>query len=412
MGATGLGLECQSRLDVLNQARARSDALFALLDPSVYLLRPIPLRHRVLFYLGHLEAFDFNHLVKAARPSESVEPAFDRLFERGIDPPAGSPPQDTEKDWPPLDEVAAYMKAARRAVDNTLDDAQPGIVDLIVEHRLMHVETLAYMLHELPGATKKPGTNAQHSSRRETPTPSRVDVPAGHATLGQMRGEAFGWDNEFDQHRVAVEPFAIDRYKVTNGEYLAYVESTGAEPPHFWRHLEDRWLWRGMFEEYPLPLASPVYVTQREATRYAAWKSGRLPTEAEFHRAAYGTPEGAERSYPWGEDPPTPLRTHADFAGFDPVDVDATPQGDSAFGAAQMVGNGWEWTSTPFAPFAGFTPDPNYPGYSADFFDGAHFVLKGGSPRTAAALLRRSFRNWFRPDYPYVYATFRCVVPR
>jgi formylglycine-generating enzyme required for sulfatase activity len=73
------------------------------------------------------------------------------------------------------------------------------------------------------------------------------------------------------------------------------------------------------------------------------------------------------------------------------------------------VGNGWEWTSTPFAPFNGFTPTPNYPGYSSNFFDGKHYVLKGGSQRTAARLLRRSFRNWFRPDYPYVYATFRCV---
>jgi formylglycine-generating enzyme required for sulfatase activity len=74
-----------------------------------------------------------------------------------------------------------------------------------------------------------------------------------------------------------------------------------------------------------------------------------------------------------------------------------------------MVGNGWEWTSTPFAPFEGFAAAPNYPGYSSDFFDGRHYVLKGGSPRTAAPLLRRSFRNWFRPDYPHVYATFRCV---
>jgi len=89
--------------------------------------------------------------------------------------------------------------------------------------------------------------------------------------------------------------------------------------------------------------------------------------------------------------------------------VHLTPAGDSAFGVAQMVGNGWEWTSTVFAPFAGFRQLPSYPGYSSNFFDGEHFVLKGGSPRTAARLLRRSFRNWFRPDYPHVYATFRLV---
>jgi formylglycine-generating enzyme required for sulfatase activity len=89
--------------------------------------------------------------------------------------------------------------------------------------------------------------------------------------------------------------------------------------------------------------------------------------------------------------------------------VNATPAGDSAFGLSQLVGNGWEWTSTVFGPFPGFRADANYPGYSANFFDGEHYVMKGASPRTAACFLRRSFRNWFRPDYPYVYATFRCV---
>jgi len=74
-----------------------------------------------------------------------------------------------------------------------------------------------------------------------------------------------------------------------------------------------------------------------------------------------------------------------------------------------LVGNGWEWTSTVFAPFDGFRAAPSYPGYSANFFDGEHYVIKGGSPRTAARLLRRSFRNWFRPEYPYVYGTFRCI---
>jgi formylglycine-generating enzyme required for sulfatase activity len=89
--------------------------------------------------------------------------------------------------------------------------------------------------------------------------------------------------------------------------------------------------------------------------------------------------------------------------------VDAHPAGASAFGVFDLLGNGWEWTSTPFGPLPGFQPFPFYPGYSADFFDGKHFVMKGGSPRTDACMLRRSFRNWFQPHYPYVYATFRCM---
>ena len=141
-----------------------------------------------------------------------------------------------------------------------------------------------------------------------------------------------------------------------------------------------------------------------------AWSGKRLPTEAEFHRAAYGTVHGEEeRSYPWGDDQPDSRRGNFGGNRWDPVPVTATPLGDSAFGISQLVGNGWEWTSTVFQPFPGFLPLSFYPGYSARFFDGEHYMLKGASSRTDARLLRRSFRNWFRPDYPYVYAGFRCV---
>jgi len=130
-------------------------------------------------------------------------------------------------------------------------------------------------------------------------------------------------------------------------------------------------------------------------------------TEAQFHRAAYGTTGEGEREYPWGDEPG--VRGNFDFRHWDPTAVTEDSGGRSAFGVAQLVGNGWEWTKTPFGPFPGFQPRPNYPGYSADFFDDSHFVLKGASPRTAKVLTRRSLRNWFRPEYPYLYATFRLV---
>jgi formylglycine-generating enzyme required for sulfatase activity len=241
-----------------------------------------------------------------------------------------------------------------------------------------------------------------------------VPIPDGTATLGQRRveeedSERFGWDNEFDGHSVRVPAFAIGRYKVTNARYLKFVEA-GAEPPQFWRRRGRAWYWRTLTGEIPLPPEWPVYVTHQEATAYAEWTGRTLPTEAQYHRAAYGTPEGHERLYPWGDQPPAP--SHGNFAGQgDPVGVASTPLGDSAFGVAQLVGNGWEWTSTAFAPFPGFQPHSCYPGYSAAFFDGDHFVLKGASPATPARFIRRSFRNWFRNRYPYVYASFRCVEP-
>jgi formylglycine-generating enzyme required for sulfatase activity len=151
-------------------------------------------------------------------------------------------------------------------------------------------------------------------------------------------------------------------------------------------------------------------VTWAEASAFARWRGARLPTEAEFHRAAFGTPHGPERRYPWGDAIDGSPQANFDFQRWDPAPIGSHPGGASPFGVHDLVGNGWEWTSTVFAPFDGFTPLPSYPEYSADFFDGGHFVMKGASPVTAAPLTRRGFRNWFRPRYPYVYATFRCVA--
>jgi ergothioneine biosynthesis protein EgtB len=257
-----------------------------------------------------------------------------------------------------------------------------------------------------------------------------IEVAAGQATLGlSPRDESdFGWDNEFEAQTVHVEAFSIDKYKITNRQYLQFMAAGGyANPafwteenwnwraaqyvrhPVFWRWNLDRWYWRTMFEEIPLPLDSPVYVSHAEANAYARWAGKSLPSEAQWHRAAYGAENNSERLFPWGNEAPNPNRGNFDFHNWDPTPVAAFPEGQSAFGVADLLGNGWEWTSSRFEPFSGFQPFSFYPGYSADFFDGKHYVMKGASPRTAACMLRRSFRNWFQPHYQYVYAGFRCV---
>lgn len=394
-----------SRLrSALSLARAQTDELFELVKPEAMYDRPIPDRHRLIFYLGHLEAFDWNQICRTALGLPSFHPSFDKLFAFGIDPDPGTAAEDKPQDWPRIGEVYEYVRGVRARVDEMLDRAQDDIVNVAVEHRLMHAETFAYLMHALP-SSKKRGVvpPPQHSFRTEANP--MIGIPPGSATLGQASG-SFGWDNEFPHHRVNVPGFWIAKYKVTNGEYLRFVEA-GGPAPYYWLRQGERWMWRGMFGEIPLPLDWPVYVTHDQASAYAAFAGKRLPSEEEFHRAAFGTAGTAEREFPWGDSAPDSRYGNFDFHRWDPVAVTAHPAGDSAFGISQLTGNGWEWTSTVFAPFDGFAPFAFYPGYSADFFDGKHFVLKGGSPRTAAALLRRSFRNWFRPNYPYVYATFR-----
>ena len=391
----------------LCEARRQTDLLFSLLTPSALYERPVPHRHRMIFYLGHLEAFDWNHIAVWALKEPRFHPAFDRLFEAGIDPDSSNLPTDSERDWPSREEVCAYSRRIRQRIDELLPNAPRDVVLMALEHRLMHAETLAYLLQNLPYESKK-YVSTDGAAGDAEPVSTPVEIPGGLATLGRDHEEGFGWDNEFEKQFVRVPAFCIDRYKVTNGEYLEFVKQ-GAKPPHFWALRNGEWFLRGMFELRPFSLDAPVYVTHEEATEYAAWKQKQLPTEPQFHRAAYASRDGLEHEYPWGDHEPAEGQGAFDFSEWEPVPVTATPACDSYYGASQMVGNGWEWTSTVFEPFPGFQPSANYPGYSQNFFDGHHYVLKGGSCRTAKRLLRRSFRNWFRPDYPYVYATFRLV---
>jgi gamma-glutamyl hercynylcysteine S-oxide synthase len=393
----------QERLD---SARQLTDSIFGLLTPEALYSRPIPERHRLIFYLGHLEAFDWNLICRKTLDVPSFSPHFDQLFEFGIDPPVGQAATDEPSDWPGVEEVKAYNRRVRERIDELLDQAPEQIIQVALEHRLMHAETLAYLLHNLP-YDQKASTAAPviHSTiRLENPM---IKIAPGMATLGQKRGE-FGWDNEFDEHQVNVPGFRIGKYKITNGQYLDFVRE-GAPAPHFWTLNGDGFIYRGMFRGMPLPLNAPVYVTHSEAAAYSRWAGKKLPIEEQFHRAAYETPGGSERPYPWGNGEPDASRGNFDFHNWDPVDVNANSAGDSASGVSQLVGNGWEWTATKFGPFPGFQPMPFYPGYSQNFFDEEHYVMKGGSPVTAPCMLRRSFRNWFRPNYPYVYASFRLV---
>jgi formylglycine-generating enzyme required for sulfatase activity len=379
----------------LHRARAQAAEPYDILKKASWYERPIPQRHRFIFYFGHLEAFDWNLICRDHLGLRSLHPSFDRLFAFGIDPPSGSAPGDAASDWPAIEEVELYRTRVRAAVDANMKAVPEQLMRVAIEHRLMHAETLAYMLHALPYDSKKPQADPPSPLPEERASPA-VKIPAGTAHLGRARGSGFGWDNEFDEHEVRLPAYEIDRYKVTNGDYLELVEQ-GVPAPHFWVKGVHGWGLRTMFREISLPLDWPVWVTHEEADRYARWRGKRLPTEAEYHRAAYGDRD------------PDPGRVHADFRSWNPVSVYADT-GRGPFETRQMVGNGWEWTSTIFAPFKGFVPFPFYPGYSADFFDGQHWVIKGGSPRTAGCLLRRSFRNWFRGEYPYVYAGFRCVA--
>ena len=428
----------------LSEARARTDELFDLVKPEALYDRPIPERHRIIFYLGHLEAFDWNLLRERVVDVNSFQSEFDRLFAFGIDPIDGGLPSDQSGDWPSVEKVRDYVARVRHALDQALGDrlsSEPNdsaasqensprlLLNVAIEHRLMHAETLTYMLHQLPLDRKiRPARPLELVVPSVAPT--MIEIPAGTAVLGLSRVDAnsFGWDNEYEMHTVDVPAFVIDRYMVTNRQYAEFMAAGGYDNrnlwsdkdwkwktetnvtgPVGWKRVRDEWYYRTMFDEIPLPPDWPVYVSHAEATAHARWVNKVLPTEAQWHRAAYGSPDESERPYPWGVEPPRAGFGNFDFQNWNPTPVGAFPAGQSAFGVTDMLGNGWEWTSSIFRSFPRFEPFPFYRGYSADFFDGQHYLMKGGSARTAACMLRRSFRNWFQPHYQYVYSGFRCV---
>jgi iron(II)-dependent oxidoreductase len=421
-------LDRDAAVDWYLRNRARSRGLFNLLSPDAYYTRPIPLRNPVVFYEGHLPAFSVIALIKRGLGRPGVDDRLETLFARGIDPEdeqAAAGTAGAGAVWPSREEVQAYARRADAAILDALRSCpldaigRPAMRRLeaiyaVLEHEQMHQETLMYMWHQLPYELKRAPDDYAVSHEGEPPAYAVATIPSGVATLGaDPLREPFWWDNESPQLEIEVPAFEIDVHAVTNRDFLSYVEA-GHPPPHFWARRRDAWVWRGMFAELPLPMSWPAWVTWEQADAYARWRGRRLPTEAEYHRAAFGDPSGRERSFPWGEEPPDAgvPRGNFDFASFDPGPTGASPAGASAWGVHDLVGNGWEWTSTVFAGFPGFEPMASYPEYSADFFDGQHYVMKGASPVTPRELVRRSFRNWFRPNYPYMFAKFRTVGPQ
>ena len=410
-------IDTRRAVEQYRRNRARTETLFDLIAPDAYYTRPIALRNPMVFYEGHIPAFSVIAFLRRGLGRPPVDARLEKLFERGIDPDSTEsavPRSGASTVWPSRDEVRAFARACDEAVLAAIPDmpTTPEAIEGLytaLEHEAMHQETLLYMWHRLPYELKRaPRSDVRRSTSvsgqrhdsdrtsdfgRRTSTAPSVRVPSGDAVLGADRDAVpFGWDNEFDRHTVHVDAFDVDVLPVTNAQYLEFVRQAGRGYPAFWIPKGDEIAWRGMFGEVPLPADWPVWVSQEDAAAYADWKGRRLMTEPEWHRVAEGAAPG-----------------HVDFAGYDPVPVGSRPETASIYGVHDLIGNGWEWTSTVFAPFAGFSPMRSYPEYTADFYDGMHYVMKGGSPATAIDLTRPSFRNWFRGNYPFVYAKFRTV---
>lgn len=314
----------------------------------------------------------------------------------------------------------AYCQTVRAAVLDALsawsDETDSGFpFAMVVSHENQHDETMLQALNLRCGDPLLAATGSLPAGRTDVAGTS-VLVPGGPFILGVDPGdEPFALDNERPAHLVDVPAFRIGRVPVTNAEWQSFIDdggytqsqwwsprgwrhrcSTGLVAPQFWSRDGTRTRF-GYRED--LPGNEPVqHVTYFEAEAYASWAGARLPTEVEWEKACAWDPATSQRRrYPWGADQPSAARANLGGAALRPAPVGAYPAGASAYGVEQMLGDVWEWTTSPLRPWPGFAPMV-YQRYSAPFFDGDYRVLRGGSWAVEPAILRPSFRNW---DHPY-----------
>jgi gamma-glutamyl hercynylcysteine S-oxide synthase len=419
----------------LTEARAETLRIFDLAAESELHRSPGFGYRPIIWHLAHIGVFESYWLLQKlcgqAPPDERYERVFDPI----------RTPREESKDLPARREMEGYLRRVREGVLEALDrfdfkDADPlkaggYIFQLVLEHERQHQETLLYLFQLLdPSKKTRPGPLPREASEGTTAADDEmVSIPAG-AFLRGAPWDSFAYDNERPAHEAFVDAFRIARAPVTNGEYARFVEEGGYgrrefwseegwarrekegwQSPLYWRREGSAWVERRMFEEGELKLQHPVTgVSWFEAEAYAKFAGRRLPTEAEWEKAAsWDEARGSKRRYTWGDEEPDDARANYGHRRWGTTAVGSHPRGVSPAGCLDMNGNVWEWTATTFDAFQGFEPFP-YPEYSEEWFDGDHRVLKGGSWATHPSVLRTSFRNFFRRPFRIAFAGLRLAA--
>jgi iron(II)-dependent oxidoreductase len=408
---------------LLDETRERTLALVAPVSEDDMNRVHDPLMSPLVWDLGHIAAFEDLWLGMHAGGLPALRPDLMAVYD------AGETPRADRGDIPylRLDAAYDYMAMVRRRALRVLDDAEldPDIWDMVIRHEQQHNETMLQTLKLAaagvfaPPARPLPRRPPFYAGGRK----ARVD--AGPFEMGAQSG-GFAYDNERPRHVVDLPAFDIDVTPVTNGAYREFVESGGYNRPEVWS--DDGWDWRvSQAIERPLfwtadgrerwfdtiqpidPAAPVMHVSWYEADAYARWRGDRLPTEAEWEKAAtYYPGSGLTRRFPWGDEPPNSDRANLDQLAFRAASPGAYPAGSSPHGCVAMIGDVWEWTSSDLGGYPGFQPYP-YREYSEAFFGSDYKVLRGGSWATRPRVACTTFRNWDYPIRRQLFCGFRCA---
>jgi gamma-glutamyl hercynylcysteine S-oxide synthase len=428
--------QAKTLLQWVRSARERTLDLISDLDDSQLLGPSLGTVNPLLWEIGHVAWFQEKWVLRHAAGMPSLRADADSLYD------SSAVPHDIRWSLPLPSRAAtlAYMTAIEERICERLERREPSEWDryflmLAVFHEDMHTEAFAYTRQTLEYPPPRIGAPEGAHACDSGGGPCRGDVQVAGATfwLGAPFGEPFVFDNEKWAHRVVFEPFSIARAPVTQQEFVAFVEdggyaradlwtvegwrwreAAGASNPVYWRREEPgSWCRRDFNRWVPLEPDRPVlHVCWHEAEAFCRWANRRLPSEGEWELAAVGRVKSetsgcdwGKRLFPWGDGEASCHLANLDGRALGCADVGAYPGGDSPSGCRQMVGNVWEWTSTPFLPYPGFVRDP-YKDYSEPWF-GTHKVLRGGCWVTRSRLLRATYRNFYTPDRRDVWAGFR-----
>jgi iron(II)-dependent oxidoreductase len=414
----------------LDQARERTHRLLRPVDDERLGTQHDPLLSPLLWDYGHIGVFEELWLVQEVSHGPAVADELLHTY-NAIENPRWTRQKLELMDRPT---TLAYLDGVRGRALSLLDevDLERGekltrdgfVYDLVVQHENQHDETVCQTLQLLPGGylEQLPAAPPGREVARD-----RVAVPAGEYPVGTDAHEPY--DNEHGAHTVTLPAFEIDRFPVTNGDWLRFMAdggytrqelwsadgwewilTFGTEAPEYWRRDGDGWVVDTFGVTSPVDAGRPVqHVCWFEADAYARWAGGRLPTEFEWEVAASFDPaSGRARRHPWGDRAASPEDANLDQRLFAPAPVGSYPGGASPFGCEQMLGDVWEWTSSDFQPYPGFAAYP-YSEYSEPFFGTRFKVLRGGSWATCPGVARATFRNWDSPLKRPIFAGLRCA---
>lgn len=406
-----------------------------LIDDETFYRRGDPLRHVILFYLGHTAVFFINKLFLAKIIDERINPSYESIFAIGVDEMSWDDLDERHYNWPKVADVRNYRNKAKELILNVIDNApltlpicweHPFWIILMgIEHERIHLETSSVLIRQLPLEKVVSGRFGNICKEKgEAPVNEFLAVKGAEMQLGKTADHAlYGWDNEYGQHSETVNGFKTTKFLISNGEFLNFVNENGyktesywteegwnwrmfkeAEMPLFWRRDATGYRLRLVAEEIDMPWNWPVEVNYLEAKAYCNWlsakkgKTFRLPTEAEWYRLTEvcHIPDETE----WETAPGNINLEHY----CSPCPVDKFKTGDFY----DVIGNVWQWTETPITGFAGFKVHPMYDDFSTPTFDGKHNLIKGGSWISTGNEATRHARYAFRRHF-YQHAGFRIV---